>query len=156
MASQTSKPQTKAEAASEAASTAPQEHPFASVLDPWLKSSEFQWAGARNLNAMTQATAAGIHGALSLVNEATRFMNQRFHQDTETVRSLASCKTGEDVFRLGTNFLDSAMRDYADEAAKMAHLTADATQSAIKPFEDRATEALHSLATIPDKNGHFV
>lgn len=143
-------------AAAQSGSTEPQDHPFASFLDPFLKTTEMQWSGARNINAMSQSFAASMHGAMQLYGEATRFMSQRMQEDMKTIGKLTSCRNGEDLFRVGADFFDTTLREYADEASRIAHLAADAAQDSLKPLEDRTKEALHSIAAIPDKNGHFV
>lgn len=137
------------------AGTEPQDHPVASIFDPFLKQKEFQWWGARNINAMTEMLSASMHGAMRMSGEATRFLNERVHEDMEAAKQFSACRTGEDVFRTGSAFFDNAVRAYADETAKMVHLAADASAAVCKPFEDRTKEALHSVASIPRDNGMF-
>lgn len=136
-------------------STEPQDHPIASMFDPFLKQNEFHWWGERNMNAMTGLLSASMDGALRITREATRFMTDRLHEDVETARAMSSCRTGEDVFRTGSAFFDNAVRAYADETARMVHLAADTTAAVLKPVEDRTKEALHSVAGIPKDNGMF-
>ncbi|MEM9988402.1 MAG: phasin family protein [Pseudomonadota bacterium] len=140
----------------QAADTEPQDHPYSSIFDPWLKQSEAQWTGARNANAMTQASSAAIHGSIQLWQEAGRFLSDRVKKDMTTLSSFAECRNSEDYFRAQSDFFDEAVRDYGEEIAKMAHMAADVNQSTCKPLEDRTKEALHSIVSIPKHNGQFV
>lgn len=137
-------------------STEPQNHPFTSVLDPLFKHSEMHWTHARNANAFLKASTAALQGTMQMFQETSRFVSERLKKDVETARAFTTCRTGEDYFRVQSAYFDEAVRDYGDEAAKVAHIAADVTQTACKPLEDRTKEALHSIAAIPDYNSHFV
>lgn len=136
-------------------STEPQDHPFASIFDPWLKQTEMSWVSSRNANAFSQASAAGVKGMMELFQESGRFMSERMKKDMATMKALTECRNGEDYYRVQADFFDGMVRDYADEMAKVTHLAADATHCACKPLEDRTKEALHSIAAIPEENGNF-
>lgn len=137
------------------ASTEPQDHPFASLIDPWLRQSEMKWVQERNTNALTESSTATFNGAMGLFHETGRFFSERLKKDMETYRALSECKTHEDYYRVQADFFDQTLRDYADEMARFIHLAADFTQTAYKPLEDRTKEALHSVAAIPKENGNF-
>ena len=85
-----------ASAKAEAASTEPQHHPFASVLDPWLKQSEMHWTSARNANAVNQASAAATKGFMDLIQETSQFFSTRLKKDMDTLSAFAGCRTPPD------------------------------------------------------------
>ena len=41
--------------------------------------------------------------------------------------------------------METALRDYADEASRILHLAADMTRDAMRPVEARAEELLHEI-----------
>jgi len=113
------------------------------------------WWSGRNANAFSQMASASMEGAMKVNGEVTRFMSERLKEDMDTAMKFTKCRTGEDVFRMGSGFFDGMIRSYADQTARMVHVMADATQGACRPIEDRTIEALHSVALIPKSNGQF-
>lgn len=111
------------------------------VFDP----AEFSKFGNRNLQVATQAARAYYNGAAKLNQEVMNFVNERVRKDIETATSFMSSKTSEEAFHQQAEFVEDAIRDYADEASKLLHLAADMAHETLEPVEEHAEEMLHKL-----------
>lgn len=111
------------------------------VFDP----TEFTKIGNRNIEIATRAARAYFNGATKLNREAISFFSARVKTDMETARSFMASKTSEQAFHAQAQFVESAIRDYADEASRVMHLTADMARETLTPVEERTEEVLHSI-----------
>lgn len=107
-----------------------------SMLDP----GEFTTFGSRNLEVATRAARACYNGVSKLHQEMTSFVNARIKKDIETARSLMTSNNSESAFHAQAEFVEDAIRDYADEASKILHLTADLAHEALTPVAEGAEE----------------
>lgn len=115
-------------------------HDFHEVVSGWMSSSPFQAGGVENLNAMSKASGEAMRGAMDILQETGRFVTDRLQKDIGMWRSLGGCRTPEDYFRLHAEFLEAAIRDYADETSKVARMAAETTQCACRPLQERTSE----------------
>lgn len=111
------------------------------VLDP----AEFTKLGNRNLEIATRAARAYFNGAAQLNQEMMGFMNGRVKRDIESAKSFLTSKTSEQAFHAQAEFVERAIRDYADGASKVLHLAADMAKETLGPVEERAEEILHNM-----------
>ena len=112
---------------------------------PMLDPGEFTKFGNRNLEFATRAARAYYNGVSKLNQEMMNFVNARVKKDIETARSFMTSKTSESAFHTQAEFVEGAIRDYADETAKIMHLAADMAQETLAPMEERAEEMLHKF-----------
>lgn len=65
---------------------------------------------------------------MDLMSESMRFMSDRLHSDMETQKALLACKTPAELMEVQTAFLQGAVKDYADEAARVMDMTMKASE----------------------------
>ena len=111
------------------------------VFDP----GEFTKFGTRNLEVATRAARAYYNGVSKLNQEMMNFVNARVTKDIETARSFMTSQTSESAFHTQAEFVEGAIRDYADETSKIMHLAADMAHETLAPMEERAEEMLHKF-----------
>lgn len=111
------------------------------MFDP----GEFTKFGTRNLEVATRAARAYYNGVSKLNQEMMNFVNTRVRKDIETARSFMTSKNSESAFHTQAEFVEGAIRDYADETSKIMHLVADMAHETLTPMEERAEEMLHKF-----------
>lgn len=123
---------------------------------PLFDPGDFTDTGARNLDFATRAASACISGAAKLNWEMLDFMSKRFQKDLACAQSFMIAKTSKNAYHAQAEFVEDALRDYADEASKLLHMAADIANSTLEPVEERAEEVLDDLdehAAEADKAG---
>ncbi len=110
-----------------------------------MDAEAFSEINGKNLDAAARTGTALLKGAMSINQEIMTFMGKRLQHDMETAQCLANCKNGEEAFRLQANFVEGAIKQYADEAAKILAMAADVTKESMTPFEERTEETLHDM-----------
>ena len=70
----------------------------------------------RSLEAVFEANAAVLDGMATLSAEMLAFGNKRLSANLARSQSLASCEDIEQAFQVHTEFLESAVRQYLDQA----------------------------------------
>lgn len=65
---------------------------------------------------------------MDMFSESARFMTERLRTDLETQKALMACKTPAELVEVQAEFLNTAMRQYADEAARFVDMTAQASK----------------------------
>ncbi len=70
----------------------------------------------RSMEAFVQANAALLDGMAALSAEMLAFGNKRFSANIERSQSLAGCEDAEQAFEVQTEFFESAVRQYLDQA----------------------------------------
>ena len=99
----------------------------------------------------TALNAAGIIGqrwcdALTVMNgEMLDFVGRRLKQDMVIPADLARCSTTEQVFQLYSEFFKKAVNQYVDEAATLAHISANFVGAATKIVDEEAAQ-VHKIA----------
>lgn len=104
------------------------EHNFFPLFDP----GEFAKLGNRNLEVMTRAARACFDGASEMNKELADFMSQRMRKDFETARAIMASKNSEDAFSVQAEFVEGAIRDYAEETTRVFGMAADIARHALK------------------------
>ncbi len=95
----------------------------------------------RNLEAFVQANAAVLDGMAALSAEMLTFGTKRFSANIERSQSLAGCEDAEQAFQVQTEFFDSAVRQYLDQANNMMMIMSSISRSFWGPLESQTDEA---------------
>ena len=95
----------------------------------------------RSLEAFVQANAAVLDGMAALSAEMLAFGNKRLSANIERSQSLASCEDMEQAFQVQTEFFESAVRQYLDQANNVMTIMATISRSFWTPLEPRGEEA---------------
>lgn len=114
---------------------------FFSMFEP----GDFTKSGARNLEAATRAARAYYNGVSKLNQEMIDFINARVKADIETAKTFITAKNSESAFHTQAEFVEGAIRAYADEVSRIMHLAADMAHETLTPVEERTEEVLHKL-----------
>ena len=99
----------------------------------------------RNMEFAARAARAYFNGATKINQEMINFVNARVKKDMETARTIVTCRNSSDLFNAQAQFLEEALRDYADEASRMFHLAAEITSQTLAPMEARTGEMLEAI-----------
>lgn len=78
--------------------------------------------------AMFAANPVFAKAWMDMMTETARFMTERLRTDLETQKALMACRTPADLMAVQAEFLNTAMRQYADEAARVIDMTMKASQ----------------------------
>jgi hypothetical protein len=65
---------------------------------------------------------------MDMMSEGARFMTERLRTDFETQQALMSCKTPAEFMEIQSQFLSTAMQQYADQAARVMDMAMGATK----------------------------
>lgn len=95
----------------------------------------------RSLEAFVQANAAVLDGMAALSAEMLDFGNKRLNANIERSQSLAGCEDMEQAFRVQTEFFESAVRQYLDQANNVMTIMATISRSVWTPLEPKGDEA---------------
>jgi len=95
----------------------------------------------QSLEAFVQANAAVLDGMAALSAEMLAFGNKRLSANIERSQTLAGCEDIEQAFQVQTEFLESAMRQYLDQANNVMVIMASISRSFWAPLESEADEA---------------
>lgn len=89
----------------------------------------------RSLEAFVRANAAVLDGMAALSAEMLAFGNKRLNANIERSQSLAGCQDVEQAFQVHTEFLESAVREYLDQANHVMTIMATISRSFWAPLE---------------------
>ena len=81
----------------------------------------------------------------ALSAEILAFGNKRLNANLEWSQSLVACKDAEQAFRVHTEFFESAMRQYLNQANKVLAIMASMTGGVSAPLEEQTKESLGEL-----------
>jgi hypothetical protein len=95
----------------------------------------------RSMEAFVQANAAVLDGMAALSAEMLTFGNKRFGANIERSQSLAGCGDAEQAFQVQTEFFESAVRQYLDQANNMMVIMSSISRSFWGPLESQSDEA---------------
>ena len=101
-----------------------------------------------NGNMFETATKAGrayVDAAVEINKEIMNFASTRVREDVVSAHSLINSKNSEEAFLVQADFVETAIKEYADEGARLMHIAASAAKKILTPFEDQALDALHEL-----------
>ncbi len=95
----------------------------------------------RSMEAFVQANAALLDGMTALSAEMLAFGNKRFSANIERSQSLAGCEDAEQAFEVQTEFFESAVRQYLDQANNVMMIMSSISRSFWGPLGSPADEA---------------
>lgn len=72
-----------------------------------------------------------------IMQESVRFLTRRLEKDFAAQQSFLTCKSPLDVVRLQTEFCQTALEDYSEEATRMVEILAAANGAATARPRDR-------------------
>lgn len=122
-----------------------QANPFAAMMSTWMSPNAFQSGSAENMTAFSEASTAMMKGTMGLFQETSRFVSDRLTKDLGAMQAFGGCRSPEDIFRVQAEFFDTAIRDYSDEASKVAQIAAETTRCTCEPLQERTTAVLHDM-----------
>lgn len=96
----------------------------------------------RSLETFVQANAAVLDGMAALSAEMLAFGNKRLSANIERSQSLASCEDFEQAFQVHSEFLESAVRQYLEQANHMVTIMASISRSVWEPLDSDSGEAV--------------
>jgi hypothetical protein len=91
--------------------------------------------GASHVSDLTGAMMAGQPAAkawMEIMNESARFVADRLQKDVEAQQALLQCKTPEDVVEVQTEFFQTAMTQYTEEAQRIFALMSGAAEEVVE------------------------
>lgn len=118
---------------------------FAKTPFPVFDPGDMAAAGSRNVEYATRAARACFSGAAQMNRDMVDFMNLRVRKDIACAQTFMTAKTSRNAYETQANFLQEAMRDYAEQASKLFALAADIAESAMAPARERAGEVLEEI-----------
>ncbi len=95
----------------------------------------------RSMEAFVQANAAVLDGMAALSAEMLAFGTERLSANIERSQSLAGCGDIEQAFQVQTEFFESAVRQYLDQANHVMVIMASFSRSLWTPLEAQTDEA---------------
>jgi hypothetical protein len=95
----------------------------------------------RSMEAFVRTNAAVLDGMAALSAEILTFGNRRFSANIEHSQSLAGCEDAEQAFEVQTEFFESAVRQYLDQANNVMAIMSSITCSFWRPLESQTDEA---------------
>jgi hypothetical protein len=95
----------------------------------------------RSMETFVQANAALLDGMAALSAEMLAFGNKRFGANIERSQSLAGCEDTEQAFEVQTEFFESAVRQYLDQANNVMMIMSSISRSFWGPLGSQADEA---------------
>ena len=94
----------------------------------------------RSLEAFVQANAAVLDGMAALSAEMLAFGNKRLSANIERSQSLAGCEDMEQAFQVQTEFFESAVRQYLEQANHVMTIMTTISRSFWAPLEPQSEE----------------
>jgi hypothetical protein len=95
----------------------------------------------RSMEAFVRTNAAVLDGMAALSAEILTFGNKRFGANIERSQSLAGCEDAEQAFEVQTEFFESAVRQYLDQANNVMVIMSSISRSFWGPLESQTDEA---------------
>ena len=78
--------------------------------------------------AMMSANPVFAKAWMDMMSEGARFLTDRLRTDLETQQALMACRTPAEVMEVQAKFLNTAMQQYADEAARVVQMMMTASK----------------------------
>lgn len=96
-------------------------------------------------DALMKANEAVLRGLTTLNQEVMAFGSTRLRENVERTSCLSACASAEEAFQVNSEFLQSATREYLDEAGKLLQLTEEMNRECWAPIEDHTRGVLQAL-----------
>lgn len=84
------------------------------------------------MTAMISANPVFVKVWMDLMSKSARFMTERLRTYMETQKALMACKTPAELMEVQSEFLTTAMQQYADEGARMLDTTVKGSEDIAK------------------------
>ena len=65
---------------------------------------------------------------VSVFAEGTRFLAHRLRHDRETQKAILACTSATELLEIHVNFYQTAIEEYAEEAARLSEMVLQATE----------------------------
>ncbi|MBV2359841.1 phasin family protein [Thalassococcus sp. CAU 1522] len=89
--------------------------------------------GATAMTAAMKAVSPTVmHAWYDIMAESAEFVMKRLQQDMETQRAILSCKNPAELMKIQSEFYQTAMKQYSEEAAHLFKMMSEATGDALK------------------------
>jgi len=95
----------------------------------------------QSMESFTRANAAVLEGMAALSAEMLAFGNKRFSANVERSQTLAGCQDMEQAFKVQTEFFESAVRQYLDQANQVMAIMSTINRSFWPSIETPGGEA---------------
>lgn len=82
--------------------------------------------------AMIAIYPAATKAWLDVLSEGARFLTDRLQKDMETQKALLACTGPADLMRVQSEFVATAMKEYAEEATRMVRMMSEAVEDSAK------------------------
>lgn len=102
----------------------------------------------KNLEAVVASATAATKGAEALGAQYMAFSKSLFDNQVTAARTLASAKSVQEVVELQTAFAKTALETYMAEVGKMTETVSASFKDAVKPINERVTEAVERLQAV--------
>lgn len=112
---------------------------------PLFDAAEFSKVGNRNLKVAAQASRACYKGGSKLGQEVMNFFGDRVRKDFDAAKHFFAAKSSEEAFHTHAAFIEETIRDYAEQASRVLHMTADIAHETLSPIEDQTEEVLREF-----------
>lgn len=99
------------------------------------------------MKANAQAGQAWMESCSRISRELMDFANSRWSRDLEAFRELSECRDPFQAFQVQANTVQTAMKQYMDEAAKLTDMATDAGVSCFKSLDEGVRSASSSGST---------
>lgn len=95
----------------------------------------------QSMETFVRANAAVLEGMAALSAEMLAFGNKRLSANIERSQTLAGCHDMEQAFKVQTDFFESAVQQYLDQANQMMEIMTTINRSFWPSLETQADEA---------------
>jgi hypothetical protein len=89
--------------------------------------------------AMKAVSPTASHLWIDIMNESAEFIVKRLQHDVETQQAMLRCKSPTELMQLQSAFVQTAMKQYSEEAAHLFKMMTEAGAEAVK--ENRSAKA---------------
>ncbi|WP_161958822.1 phasin family protein [Ferruginivarius sediminum] len=96
------------------------------------------------MKANAKAGQVWMEQCSKISRELMEFTNNRWSKDVEAFRELSECRDPFQAFQVQANCVQSAMKQYIDEAAKLTDMATDASVSCFKSIDEGVRSATSS------------
>lgn len=104
----------------------------------------FENGGDQAMRAWTDMNQTIIAGMVKVQEETSRFIAYRLQQDIEQQKRLLTCTTPTEFFEACAGFANQAIRDYSDEANRMAEIAGNMSHVGSKLGDELVEAAPHA------------
>ena len=102
----------------------------------------------KNLEAVVASVTAATKGAEALGAQTMAFSKQAFETQVNAARAFAGVKSFQEAVELQTSFAKSALEVYMSEAGKFSETLTASVKEAVKPLNERVTDAVERLQAV--------